>query len=210
MGKDSDAPAPEDQDPAPLDSPEPPDQSDSGTNSPPPQPTAQDSSADARVKAAQTALHFKALEYVRLQEENDALKARLATSVGDDEDEISPRERDLQRRLRAYEEEKLAAIYGTDAIEALEAARKVATRDPSPTGQMASYMAFAEAMGRGTPPPASTPEAPTRAEAVVPRVEPNRSDAADLTSLDADIEEAKRKGDLAGFLKAQVARVYGG
>lgn len=202
MADDPEVPAAEPEDPAPPDSPEGEAPSDSDQDSPEPQqPT--DETAEQRRLATQQELTRKNQENADLRRQIRELENRRP---GDEPDEpMSPREQELQRQVTENEWDRTELVYGTDVVQAALTAYSVAEEDPSPGGLVASYEAYHQARLKSATPAAAAQAAaagtPTRAEAVRPRVDSNRSDVADLSQLDNDIEEAKRAGNDAGLLK---------
>lgn len=197
MAQDPEAPAAEEPDPI-EDSPEP-EASDSGQDSPEPQQPPEP--AEKRVSAAQAALHAKTRENADLRRQIEALESRRPDAGGPVEEE-TPRERELRERVEAYEWQTAESVYGPDLLEAYATAAELYANDPTPMGALASYEAYHEARLAGATAAAPAAEGlPSRTEALKPRVDANRSDAASLSQLDNDIEEAKRMGNDAGLLK---------
>jgi hypothetical protein len=195
VAQDPEAPAPEEPDPIEV-SPEP-EASDSGQDSPEPQqPTdAEELTAQQRISAAQARLTAKNRENADLRAQIAALESRRPDGGEPDEAE-TPREAEYRARLEQMQWETTESVYGPELVGAYVAAAELYASDPTPMGALASYEAYHQArLGEGAAAP--EPDAlPSRSEAVKPRVDANRSDAAVLSQLDNDIEEAKRTGDL--------------
>ena len=204
MATDPADPALDQQDPD-EDSPAEVETGDSVQDSPEPQPTETDAGpSEARIAAAQRAMHEAKAEAARLHRENEALKSRRP-DLGAEDEAVSERELEYQNRIAELEWERATNVYGQEAVDAVTAAHELVTDDPTPMGMMAAYEAYHQARLTGSKAPAAAAAAagekpPTRAEAVQPRVDANRSDA-DLSQLDNQIEEAKRAGTDAGLEK---------
>ena len=196
MPEDSTAPVIDD--PAPTADTPAPEPDDTGANTPSEQQPTVD--WQARHKATQSELTKKSQALARVEGELEALRSQRPETSDETVEDETPRERALRERLATLEWDRTETVYGAEAVEAYRAAFEIAKRDPSPMGTLASYVAFAEAYRSDAAPAA--PTAPTTAAAVTPRVDLNRSDATDLGSLDPDIEEATRQGDLGKFAKA--------
>jgi len=207
VAQDPEAPAPEEQDPI-EDSPEP-EASDSGQDSPEPQQPTDEGTAEARLRATQAALTRKNREAADLQRKIEALESRRPDGVEPSEPE-TPRERELRERVEAYEWQTAESVYGPELMEVYTASAELYAADPTPSGALASYEAYHQARsaqeGKVAAPAAAGERLPTRSEAVQPRVDANRQDAAVLSQLDHDVEEAKRAGSLDNFITASMKR----
>jgi hypothetical protein len=99
------------------------------------------------------------------------------------------------------------SLYGTEAVVAYTAANRILARAETPADFLAAFEAYYEVRsGGGTPADAVAAAAPaagrTRADAVQPRVDANRSDAGPDPSEVAKLEEARKQGNLAAFTGA--------
>lgn len=107
------------------------------------------------------------------------------------------REAEETRRLRAQLEQEQWAraegIYGAEAIEALRAAEQIAATDPSPIGKLTAYEAYLAK--RQVAPKAPPSTAPTRAQAVTPKVDSNQSEVSPDQIREAMDQARKRGGD---------------
>lgn len=201
MAQDSTIPAQPDEEPAEADTPE---QTDSGTDANTPAPPA---SADweARYKAAQAEMTRKAQALA-------AAERRLAEMQSDDdgdEDEpaqrsrkasrTSQREAELEAQLQESQWVIARSIYPEDVIDAYSAAADLLESATTPADYVGVFEAYHLRRSQGmTPQQASAParksSQPSRVEA--PRTEP------DLTGLSNQAAEARKKGDLAGWVGA--------
>jgi len=109
------------------------------------------------------------------------------------------------------------ATYGEGAIDAYTAAYEIFERAQTPADYIAAFEAYHEIRSNGgTPEDAAAGAAGegkkrTRAEATQPRVDLNQSDAGPDLNADKAVAEARKSGDLKGFVAASVrAMGFGG
>lgn len=108
---------------------------------------------------------------------------------------------DYKAEWERSEQERAEAVFGKDAMTAFKKAKLAYERDPSPFGEMSMMEAYRVLMATETKPPAATEPAPSRGQAVAPRVDSNRSDVSPDLSVKPNTEA--RKGD--GFLQEGIA-----
>jgi hypothetical protein len=126
---------------------------------------------------------------------------------GDDEGYLDSLEQDSWRAAEA--------LYGESAIEAYSAAYPLYERAQTPADYIAAFEAYHEVRSQGGTPADAAAAAGngtrrTRAEAVQPRVDANRSDAGP-DQIDKAVEEARKGTDLGAFVHAATqAMGFGG
>jgi hypothetical protein len=99
------------------------------------------------------------------------------------------------------------ALYGETAVEAYTAAYSIFERAQTPADYIAAFEAYHEIRSKGGTPEDAAAAAGngtkrTRAEAVQPRVDANRSDAGPDLTDDKAVEEARKGTDLGKFVHA--------
>lgn len=98
------------------------------------------------------------------------------------------------------------ALYGETAVQAYTAAYDIFERAQTPADYIAAFEAYHDIRSKGgSPEDAAEGAAGTkrsRADAVQPRVDLNRSDAGPDLNDDKDVAEARKSGDLGRFVRA--------
>lgn len=111
-------------------------------------------------------------------------------------------------RLEDQSWELAEQLYGPQAVEAYGIAARIFNKAETPADHLAAFEAYYEARSGGASPGQATAAAAapatsrTRAEAVQPRVDANRSDAGPDPSETAKLEEARKGKDLGAFTRA--------
>lgn len=117
----------------------------------------------------------------------------------------------ISERYVADSWDKARALYGDTAVEAYDAVYRLYANADTPSDHMAYLWAFHEMVSAGASPKqaaaAVAPAGKSRAEALQPRVDPNRTDAGPDPSIEKQIEEAKGKGDLLSWASGQVKKL---
>ena len=173
----------------------------------------QDTAPDTQGSTADWESRYKELQKraTRAERERDLLRQQATTTSDEDEEdeevaEPKPATRSktndrVQRDLWNLAEQ----LYGENAVEAYGRAQRLVERAETPADFIAAFEAYHEARLKGSAPAAAAQaqgEQPTQR-----RIESNRPDASpDLTQLDQKAEAAKGRGDLRGFLAAQLER----
>lgn len=211
----ADAPVP------PADSPAPDDGTQAGNSPAPPQPVED----NPRVIAAQAALTRKSQEAAELRRERDELlAAREAPDDEDEEAEPAPARRSTREptaaeraalaRAAAAEQTVAEQIYGTNVVDAYDEWLPMWNGTTTKADEITALLAFADKI-RGAAPQAPAPAAdaaaapPARAEAVAPRVDLNRPDAAPDLDLDPTKFEDGQNGGAKGFFLKQLEKITG-
>ena len=173
----------------------------------------QDTAPDTQGSTVDWESRYKELQKraTRAERERDLLRQQATTTSDEDEEEPAeevtepaPRNRSnerVQRDLWNLAEQ----LYGENAVEAYGRAQRLVERAETPADFIAAFEAYHEARLKG-----SAPAAAAQAQGEQPpqrRIESNRPDASpDLNQLDQKAEAAKGRGDLRGFLAAQLER----
>lgn len=148
----------------------------------------------------------------KAERERDILRQQATDTSDEDEEEPAeevteqkPRTRPNNDRVQRDLWNLAEQLYGENAVEAYGRAQRLVERAETPADFIAAFEAYHEARLKG-----STPAAAAQAQGEQPpqrRIESNRPDASpDLNQLDQKAEAAKGRGDLRGFLAAQLER----
>ena len=158
---------------------------------------------DSRLSEAQATITRQAQEL--------ALFRRGTETEGDGQDgEEAGNDDPYQSRLENESWVLAQNIYGEDAIEAYRAAADLIERAVTPADHLAAFEAYhAIRSGEGVATDATDGSGrPTRAEALTPRVDANRSDLGpDLQSAEQQLVEARKGNSLENFAAAATARM---
>lgn len=200
------------------------------TSTAPPSDTAQNTQAakqtvdwEARYKASQAELTRQAQERARAEQRLREIEAAAEPDEGDaggDEPEprsrrgrVSPREAELQEQLEREQWARAEAIYGGEVIGAYENFYNAYSVDSTPVGLLTALEAYYQARTGGASPAqaaavAEAASAPTRDQAVQPRVDQNRPDVSPDPTLDSKLKEAQGRGEagLKDFIGLQIER----
>ena len=165
---------------------------------------------EARYKEAQKAISRQGAELKILRRgevESDEADDEEYEDEADDAEPAQPQSRgaaQLERDSWELAEQR----YGPEAIEAYASASRIINRASTPADFVAAFEAYHEIRSNGGSKEEATAAATgtqkqSRAKAVEPRVDLNRSDAGpDLNDLESQFAGAKAKGDLKGFVHA--------
>jgi hypothetical protein len=173
-----------------------------------PQPEQQVEDFEARYKEAQKVIARQGHELGLLRAgetpppDEEAEEPDEGTEVG----EPSGANPAYVERLEKQSLELAASLYGQEAIAAYDSVHPILTRAVTMADYMAGLEAYHELRSKGaTPKEAAAAKAkggaPTRDEALKPRVDANRSDAGPDPSVVAQLEEARKKGGPESFAK---------
>jgi hypothetical protein len=170
---------------------------------------------EARYKEAQKAISRQGaeLELLRRGEgESDEADDEADDDEADDAPPAQPQSRGSDR-LEHDSWELAEQRYGPEALEAYASASRIWDQAETPADFIAAFEAYHDIRSNGGSKGDATAAATgtkkqSRAKAVEPRVDLNRTDAGpDPTDLDSQIEGARAKGDLKSFVHAATSKM---
>ena len=154
----------------------------------------------ARLKAQEATITRQAQEL--------ALFRKGQAPAGDVPEQETSGDDQYQTGLEADSWTLAEQVYGSDAIEAYRAAAELVERAVTPADYMAAFEAYHAIRSGESVAPVNGSGRPTKAEAVTPRVDTNRSDLSpDLQEADTKLTEARKGTSLADFTSAATARM---
>lgn len=175
----------------------------------------QDTAPDTQGSTVDWESRYKELQKraTRAERERDLLRQQTSAESDEDEEEDeeeveapSARTQTTNDRLARDSWTLAEQIYGESALDAYGQAAKLLNRAVTPADHIAAFETYFERRLAGATPEQAKAQAkgdpaPQR------RIESNRPDASpDLTDIDRKAEAAKGRGDLRGFLAAQLER----